>query len=266
MPAFVTHAAFAQQSLADSGFALRDCCLRHANLYRFGAQGPDVFYFFNYSSPGHGYGALADAMHEQLGSTAPLEALHEINERERSRAMMCAYLCGFASHLALDELAHPIVEARAKDIAAAGNISEDCAHAMLESRFESRHYNERTGKQANDYLYEADLPQNAAEREAIARAWSLLLPSVQHEADVAALTLEQQRLPRLLNILFTAHGGPIGRVCTFLRCVSGRDFTLRWFFKRPYGGDNEPMSEGDYAALGAAYDEAMKKYLHLVSY
>lgn len=265
MPSFVTHAAFAQQSLADSGFALRDCCLRHANLYRFGAQGPDVFYFFNYSSPGRGYGSLADDMHE-LRSTAPLEALHEISERERCRAMMCAYLCGFASHLALDETAHPIVEARAAQIAAQSAISEACAHAMLESRFESRHYNERTGKQANDYLYEADLPQCAAEREAVARAWSLLLPSVQREADTAALTLEQQRLPRLLNILFTAHGGAIGRVCALLRRVSGRDFTLRWYFKRPYGGESEPMSESDYAALSAAYDEAMKKYLHLVSY
>lgn len=265
MPAYVTHALFSQQALSDGGFALRDCCLRHANLYRFGAQGPDVFYYLNSAYPLKGYTALADKLHE-LEATAPLEALHSIPERERERAMMCAYLCGWASHLMLDGLAHPIVEERARGLAAELGVSEDCAHAMLECRFEARHYNERTGKQARGHLFEADLPSCEAERAATARAWLLLFSQAGVGASrTDALAREQRALPKTLELLFSNEKAAHIRLCDAARRLSRRDFALRWRFKRTYEGENAPMTENDYGSLCAAYDEAMRRYLRLMS-
>lgn len=261
MPDYLTHALFAQRLLDGENFSLHDCCQRHGNLFRLGAQGPDLFYYLACLAPGRGYGELGDKLHE-IGVTDVLELLHTLDFTNPSYPFACAYLCGYAAHLCLDGIAHPMICARARDLSRQLGCSESCAHVKYENRIESRHFTETTGKPPRCYLYRGDLPATDREIAAVAllngRLVSRCLGRTLNE-QAFAHTL--RRLPALLALLFD-RGRRWQRVVD--RLCGAREATLKWRFKRDYLPD-PVLPDAEYAAFCALYEKAVREYLYIVS-
>ncbi|MEG0751548.1 MAG: hypothetical protein RR998_06635 [Oscillospiraceae bacterium] len=264
MPDFLTHAMFAQEALDCGGFALHSCCLRHANLFRLGSQGPDLFYYLEYVAPLRGYGKSASALHS-LSPVDALELLHELDPREKDWSLQCAYLCGYAAHLCLDQAVHPFVELRAAELSEEIGISRHCAHVMLESRFESRAYFERTGKQPFAYLFRADMPQCDFERSAVIDSCCALLRRCGN-CELSRSTFDSAliNLPRLFRFLFNENNSARDFL-DFLFRTAHLNFSARWRIKRRFDGSIVPFTEADYMQSCDLYDKALAEYLHLVS-
>lgn len=261
MPDYLSHALFAQHLLDRGQFSLRACCQRHANLFRLGAQGPDLFYYLACLAPGRGYGALGDKLHK-AGVTAVLELLHELDFTGPDYPFACAYLGGYAAHLCLDNAAHPMICARARALARALHCSESCAHVKYENRIESRQFVETAGRQPRTYLFRGDLPANGREFAAVAAlnarlAGHCLGRSLNERAFAHAL----RGLPALLTLLFD-RGGRGQRLVD--RLCGEREATLKWRFKRDYVPD-PVLPDVEYAQFRELYHKAIREYLHIVS-
>ncbi|MDO4566138.1 MAG: zinc dependent phospholipase C family protein, partial [Oscillospiraceae bacterium] len=229
----------------------------------YGAQGPDLFYYFAVKSPLSGYREVAERIHE-LNPSSPLEALHDLSERDRERSMLCAFLCGCSTHLALDAAIHPYINARSKEIAKEGRISEECAHVMLEAGYEARDFQRQTDKLPASYKALGDLPHCAAEREAAARGLAMLARLASVDLDENRLCTEQKKLPATLKLLFNENCA----VCRFLDAASGllkKEFPARWHFRRSRPLEKTVMTEADAAELDRLCAEAMSDFLRLIS-
>ncbi len=122
MPAQVSHIIAAEEALrlalpelaetwgigSDWGLA-KDCADdRAAAWFRFGAQGPDIFYHNQRTKPsGIHYGALAHRRNYGLAVEAMTAALIEAKAGFDSRE--AAWLLGFATHAAVDRAIHPFI-------------------------------------------------------------------------------------------------------------------------------------------------------------
>lgn len=356
MPDFLSHALFAQQLLERGDFAHHADCAAHSPLFRLGSQGPDLFYYLAYVSPGHDFSGLADCLHglraEQLlplaaevsGPTADSElsvsehaGLKRRCDREaglnggletgskcdpeawskydpgtgledgldtRSKcdpeaglkgdlgtesnpdsetepqrnsgggatvfqsAQARAYLCGVIAHLCLDEAAHPYIERRSAEIAAAEpGISESCAHVRLESCFEARQLALETGRQPKEYDARGDLPADSEERRVICAVWQRILavgglPPLDSKTEKALLQ-GLRRLPLLFSLLFDRRD--IAKsVLDFFHLFAKGDATLRWHIKRPYDPANTPLAASDAEEIEARYAAALAAYPSLL--
>ncbi len=264
MADYLSHALFASDILANERFTLRDCCLRHATLFRFGVQGPDVFYYLGALYPMKRLGRLGDALHE-LTALDVLEFLHSRDCRERDYPFVCAYACGYAAHLFLDEAVHPYIEQRAQELSKELCVSRECAHVMLESQFESRQYFDVCGKQPSEYLLRADMPSNNAERATVYTVNRELLESCKLEcADERTMLRGLLRLQNLLEFLFDKNGGA-SRFTDGLYRFTRSDFTARWHVKRPYPCESPVLTNDDYLALSGMYAKALEEYIYTMS-
>jgi hypothetical protein len=109
MPSHFVHLLFAEEALRGAlGGKAGDLLSAHGNLYRFGAQGPDLFYHNQRTMPTglrygvalhrHGYGSFVQRMVQEaqrlsLGPGSDLGA----------------WILGFATHAPLDRAAHPFI-------------------------------------------------------------------------------------------------------------------------------------------------------------
>jgi hypothetical protein len=109
MPSHFVHLLFAEEALRGTlGEKADDILGAHGNLFRFGAQGPDLFYHNQRTMPTglrygvalhrHGYGSFIEALTKEaqrlsLGPTSEVGA----------------FLLGFATHAPLDRKAHPFI-------------------------------------------------------------------------------------------------------------------------------------------------------------
>ncbi len=115
MPAHFSHLLFAEDALREATPCAEVLLERAGNLFRLGAQGPDIFYHnqrtrplaLRYGSLIHrrGFGTLVAHMAATVVATA-----HRTGAPDMEQA---AYLLGFATHAALDRAAHPYIICRA---------------------------------------------------------------------------------------------------------------------------------------------------------
>jgi len=79
------------------------------NLYAFGAQGPDFFYYINKFNPlsKHRYGEVGNQVHE-LGARDLFREMLSFMINRPSEALM-AYVSGFIAHYMIDVNCHPLI-------------------------------------------------------------------------------------------------------------------------------------------------------------
>ncbi|MEA5050358.1 MAG: hypothetical protein VB021_02680 [Oscillospiraceae bacterium] len=261
MPDYLSHSLFAD-ALLSADFPLRDVCARHAALFRFGSQGPDLFYYCAVIRPRGGYAALADGIHD-AGSDLPVLALLREARRDGASDAALAYLLGFLAHLHLDGAAHPFICEKAKSIAAQRGVSEGCAHVQFESTIEARELFETRGIAPQRFRVRADLPQDAGERRLTASlccglcsAWGLPAPREDRLAADIAL------LPALFAVLFDKCGAARA-VLDAKYALTGRDFAARWHIKRPFRPETaaDVLSDDAYARYRALEQAGKESWL-----
>ena len=259
MPDLLSHALFAQQLLDRGGFAHEADCVAHSNLFRLGSQGPDLFYYLAYVSPGRAFRALADQLHAlRAESLVPLAADAGLSASGR------AYLCGVIAHLCLDGAAHPYIERRSAEIAAAEpGVGEGCAHVRLESCVEARQLAELAGKQPKDYDICGDLPAGDAERQTVLAVWQRICAEQGQpplgDKTASAVLSGLRRLPLLFSVVFDRHD-IAKRALDFFHRFSKGDSALRWHIKRPYDPARSPLAEADAVEIEARYSAALAEY------
>lgn len=115
MPAHISHLLFAEdvlrQAIPNAGGLLE----RAGNLFRCGAQGPDIFYHSQRTRPvalrygtlihRHGFGSMVAHMARTVLTTARRTGTADLQQ--------AAYLLGFATHAELDRHTHPYIICRA---------------------------------------------------------------------------------------------------------------------------------------------------------
>ncbi len=153
MPSHFVHLLFAEEALRGAlGEKADDILGAHGNLFRFGAQGPDLFYHNQRTMPTglrygvalhrHGYGSFIEALTKEalrlsLGPTSDLGA----------------FLLGFATHAPLDRKAHPFINFFAgwADPHDTENRRLYHAHPFLERVIDVMVLRERFGKAPADF-------------------------------------------------------------------------------------------------------------------
>lgn len=110
MPDVVTHATFAKEifNKLEEG-KLKSVLMKHKYIYYLGAQGPDVFYFFNlyYKNKIKGYKDLGNLLHDYHVGEFLNESFNYL--KENYNEMLHSYLMGFICHHALDRNTHPYI-------------------------------------------------------------------------------------------------------------------------------------------------------------
>ncbi|MEG1017317.1 MAG: zinc dependent phospholipase C family protein, partial [Oscillospiraceae bacterium] len=165
MADFITHSTFADDILEYAHFDLKQHCARHANLFRLGAQGPDLFFYFEIRRHSLSYGRIGSNLHKALSVEDVLSKVSALKSTDNDFGEKIAFLLGFACHLSLDSFVHPYIKEREPQIAKLENCSNRCAHIKLETQFEAYQYGERTGKKPSAFNWHMDLPLNDRERQ-----------------------------------------------------------------------------------------------------
>jgi thiol-disulfide isomerase/thioredoxin len=109
MPSHFTHLIFAEEALgAALGREGGEILTAHGNLFRFGAQGPDIFYHNQRSMPtGLRYGV---ALHRHgFGTFMEWMAREALRLSSGPGSELSAFILGFATHAPLDRVAHPFI-------------------------------------------------------------------------------------------------------------------------------------------------------------
>ena len=136
MPAHISHLLFAEDALREATPNAERLLERAGNLFRFGAQGPDIFYHNQRTRPvalrygslihRHGFGNMVAHMAQT--------ALTATRRTGTADSQQVAYLLGFATHAELDRYTHPYIICRAGWVRAQdpGSQRYRRCHAFLE--------------------------------------------------------------------------------------------------------------------------------------
>lgn len=85
----------------------------HISFYYLGAQGPDIFFYYNVWpwADGKSVNNLASILHKHNTQLFLIESYHYIHSISsiKDREIMLAYFYGFLSHYALDQISHPFI-------------------------------------------------------------------------------------------------------------------------------------------------------------
>ena len=136
MPAHISHLLFAEDVLREAVPNAENLLQRAGNLFRLGAQGPDIFFHNQRTRPlGLRYGSLIHR--HRFGSMVAHMARTVVNAARRTGAadlQQVAYLLGFATHAELDRFTHPYIICRAGWVRAQDPASQRYrrCHAFLE--------------------------------------------------------------------------------------------------------------------------------------
>lgn len=113
MPDILTHIAFAQEALKTiDNLQLKKEIEIRMNLFRLGAQGPDIFFYHKFFSKKDSIRHIGSKMHaEKTGDflQASLNFMVENNLHNDIYYDLMSYILGFLSHYVLDKNVHPYV-------------------------------------------------------------------------------------------------------------------------------------------------------------
>lgn len=135
MPDFATHHIFGER--LDPPVA----AVKHRNLYLWGLQGPDFFFY---------RGVLSGSPHHKTGSRLHNERVEQLLSAMASycfklsgeeQELAEAYMYGFAAHYALDSTVHPYVFAQQRRIQGEQpRLAEGAVHSLIESDMDADLY------------------------------------------------------------------------------------------------------------------------------
>ncbi len=114
MPAAVTHSFFADEVLDRMGPGrLRDEIRERRNLFRLGAQGPDLFFYYKAAPwiPYDGIEKLGNIIHEKKVDSFYSKSFQYLKDMEDNKGFfdLAAYMAGYLCHFSLDRTAHPFI-------------------------------------------------------------------------------------------------------------------------------------------------------------
>lgn len=200
MPACITHNLFAMDVLARLEERGADRC-----AWAWGAQGPDFLFCHRY------FKAMRDKSLRTLqeyGSalhrSPPSGTLNAMRSfvRGHESPLYRSYVLGFLCHYALDSTAHPYVNARAEEMAAAReNETAGTMHGEIEAALDAIVLRWKTGKLPSEVHLKDMFPKNEGVQRMIARLYREVLFEV-YGADVSEKALYQST--KDAHLLFAA--------------------------------------------------------------
>ncbi len=222
MADYLSHSLFAD-NLLKKNFAHADVCRRHKNLYRLGAQGPDLLFYCGYAAHDDELTHLGSSLHALCAADfAPLIS---------GDGARTAYMCGWLAHLVLDEAVHPTIVENSALLAKEFGISNDTAHAKIENVLESWDCAE-AGIKANRYDWHAEMPANDRERSSVIEVVGLVCAKLELlKPGVKRLDAAICKLPRLFSLTFDRSG--LVRAAFGVKKIFCGDFEEYWHIKRP---------------------------------
>ena len=114
MPAIITHSFFADDVFKN----LKDCKLKdeiqvRKNIFRLGAQGPDVFFYYKAVPwiPYDGIEKLGNIMHDEKVGYFYSRSFDYLEGMDKDKGFfdLAVYLAGYLCHFSLDRTAHPFI-------------------------------------------------------------------------------------------------------------------------------------------------------------
>jgi hypothetical protein len=114
LPAIITHSFFADDVFEE----LKDCRLKDEiqvkkSLFRLGAQGPDVFFYYKAAPwiPYDGIEKLGNLIHDEKVGHFYSRSFDYLNGMEHDKGFfdLAVYLAGYLCHYSLDRTAHPFI-------------------------------------------------------------------------------------------------------------------------------------------------------------
>lgn len=113
MPDILTHIAFADEILGKINLKILSSEIsKRKELYRLGAQGPDVFYYYKFLSEQNNINRIGNMLHEEktgifLKRSFDYIVSKQLNEEDYFSIV--SYVTGFLCHYILDKNVHPFV-------------------------------------------------------------------------------------------------------------------------------------------------------------
>lgn len=161
MPAHISHLLFAEDALREAT-ADADVLLEQAgNLFRLGAQGPDLFYHNQRTRPlALRYGSL---IHRRGFGTLVAHMAHTViaaaHRNGSVDVQQAAFLAGFATHADLDRRAHPYIICRAGWVRHGEPATQRFrrCHPLLERLLDVVALRARRGRELADFEFLADV-------------------------------------------------------------------------------------------------------------
>lgn len=194
MPNFYTHYLVAARTLAALDGDLRQRLDAQRRAYNLGAQGPDIFFYHRawpWTRSG-GVNRFGHLLHTQkVGDFFGAALVYARAQTGAERSTVEAYLCGYASHYALDTNAHPYIIYRTGDVDAPGEEGRrtSLAHTRLEILIDVLLLQRETGRDLAWLRAQNLLQHEEGESKAIARLYAAVLPEV-YGRPVAAREVE----------------------------------------------------------------------------
>ncbi len=167
MPDFITHSLGADRILNNKDVKagrLFDGC---ENLFRLGAQGPDILFYCAVAGPLQGLEKIGSELHSADAKQLLNRSLSAYKQGNIKKA---AYFAGYSLHLMFDNEAHPFVEKIAKSVSETTDIGEDAAHVRFESSYEALELERNTGLVPGEFDWKKDLALNDEERDIVSLA------------------------------------------------------------------------------------------------
>jgi hypothetical protein len=114
LPAVVTHSFFADEVLDRIGSSrLKNEIRVRRNLFRLGAQGPDLFFYYKAAPwiPYDGIEKLGNIIHEEKVDSFYSKSFQYLKGMEDKKGFfdLAAYIAGYLCHFSLDRTAHPFI-------------------------------------------------------------------------------------------------------------------------------------------------------------
>lgn len=106
MPALVSHHLFADSALKQAQPYLANAAAAAPMAFRWGAQGPDIFFYYQPFYENH-ISRIGHCLHEERVARMFSELVAECSRLNTPEAT--AYLLGFCCHYVLDQMAHPFI-------------------------------------------------------------------------------------------------------------------------------------------------------------
>ena len=106
MPALVSHHLFADSALKQAQPYLANAAAAAPMAFRWGAQGPDLFFYYQPFYENH-ISRIGHCLHEERVARMFAELVAECSRLNTPEAT--AYLLGFCCHYVLDRMAHPFI-------------------------------------------------------------------------------------------------------------------------------------------------------------
>ncbi len=135
MPSLVTHHHFAITALKNSPAYIKACVTENPQIFRWGAQGPDIMYFHN--APMKSKIADIGGIFHSDKTYKSIKTLTSI-AREINDPTLLIYLLGYICHYVLDSSAHPYVNYVTKHkMGDYFGLSEPALHRLCESEIDA---------------------------------------------------------------------------------------------------------------------------------